>query len=131
MNLDDDRDVWVQLIAAVEYASTVNPPGLMIADAIEQALHQWINARLDATGVGADRLVAVPWDDPDPLRSTIEHLLDVVAPAGAVDGLVLNNVLSSAVENWVRRVADELNDGQIFTTSSILSRPVDLFSGRS
>ncbi len=57
----------------------------------------------------------LPWgDDPDPLRTGIERLLACTSGAGGPDGLELGTILSTALDAWVRRLADQYNDGHRF-----------------
>ena len=56
----------------------------------------------------------LPWDDPDPLRSTVERLLAAVAPADVPGGHALPDVFGAALAVWVAAIADEFNDGRRF-----------------
>ena len=54
-------------------------------DALDEAIRWWIFDRLSLDGeveVGTD----LPWDDPDPLRTTLTSLFETAASSGAVDG---------------------------------------------
>ena len=61
------------------------------------------------------RLRELPWgDDPDPLRTGLERLLACTSGAGGPDGLEMGAILTAALDAWVRRMADQYNDGHRF-----------------
>ena len=110
-----DRDDWLQLIAAASYLADLERPGFTVADAIEEALRRWTDAYLEPIEPTSPERPQVPWDDPDPLRTTLERLLATVPPGGSYDGQMLVDVLTSAVQAWVYDMAEALNDGHDFT----------------
>ena len=119
-NVADDTamsptEVWLDAASAVAYLAELARPGLTVWDAVEEALRWWTNQRLAPPDKDpGDGLVELPWDDPDPLRTTIEQLFAAVPPAGATDGYALSDVLASALDHWVREMAIQHNDGHKF-----------------
>lgn len=112
---DTHTDVWLQVAAAVDYLSEGHRPGLTVWDALEEAVRWWIAAHLDpADGDDGAEPADLPWDDPDPLRTTLERLLTTVGPIGALDGAILPDALTAAAAAWVSRMCDRYNDGQAF-----------------
>jgi hypothetical protein len=111
MNAHDvDRAVWLEVVATVDYLSVTHRFGLTVWDALEEAIRWWTADRLDDGNAPTE----LPWDDPDPLRSTIERLLGAVAAVGTLDGAPLPNVLTEALSTWLVRMADRHNDGHRF-----------------
>ncbi len=107
---------WLAVVAAVEYLSRGPRVGLTVWDACEEAIRWWITDRLTPSLDGSVyRLEPLPWNDPDPLRSSIEWLLATVAGIELPDGHALPDVLTSALQLWVARMADLHNDGYAFT----------------
>ena len=109
------HDDWLQLIAATDYLADLERPGLTVADGIEEALRWWTDVYLDPDDGPNHAPPEVPWDDPDPLRTTVERLLSAVPAAGAYDGRALTDVLVDAISSWVRIMAIECNEGHTFT----------------
>jgi hypothetical protein len=111
----DDAGVWLDVVAAVDHLSVTDRLGLTVWEAVEEAVRWWTADRLippgDIDHVGYAEL---PWDDPDPLRSTLERLLAVASPAGTLDGAELGEVVTAALVVWVDRMARRHNDGHIF-----------------
>lgn len=112
-----DRDDWLQLIAASSYLADLERPGFAVADAIEEALRRWTDAYLEPIDPTSPERPQVPWDDPDPLRTTLERLLAIVPPGGSYDGQLLTDIFISAVRAWVQDMAEALNDGRNFTVA--------------
>jgi len=109
--------VLLDVVAATDYLSVTHRLGLTVWEAFEEALRWWAVAHLTLPGELADDDFAVlPWgDDPDPLRTALERLLACTSGAGGPDGLEMGVILDSALETWVRRMADQYNDGHRFT----------------
>lgn len=61
----------------------------------------------------------VPWDDPDPLRTTLSELLDAVEPLGAPAGRTVGAALVSALGAWLDAATRRYNQGYAFTSSSL------------
>lgn len=120
MNDRDARRDWLQLVAATEYLAELERPGFTVVDAIEEALRRWLQRYLEPITSPAE-LVEPPWDDPDPLRTTLLRLMDSVPSAGSYDGVALADVLTAAVRAWVCDMADEVNDGHEFATVSVFA----------
>lgn len=115
-----DRDDWLQLIAASSYLADLERPGFTVADAIEEALRRWTDAYLEPIDPPSHERPQVPWDDPDPLRTTLERLLATVPPGGSYDGQMLADIFISAVRAWVRDMAEALNEGCSFASPASL-----------
>jgi hypothetical protein len=108
--------VWLDVVAAVDYLSTTHRLGFTVWEAAEEAIRWWTIDYTTPTDDLPDAAFAeLPWDDPDPLRSTLERLLGVAAPLGVTDGHDLANVFSSALVVWVDRMAILYNDGHRFS----------------
>ena len=108
-------DVWLEVAAAVDYLSQTHRPGLDVWDALDEAIRWW--APDDADGIDgfpSRRRFALPWNDPDPLRSGIERLLVTVGPAGTPGGSTIAEVFAAAIGQWAAEMAASYNDGHRF-----------------
>lgn len=114
-----DSDDWLQLVAASSYLADLERPGFTVADAIEEALRRWTDAYLEPIDPTWHERAEVPWDDPDPLRTTLERLLATVPPGGSYDGQMLVDVLTSAVRAWAHDISEELNHGHAFAPPTL------------
>ena len=81
MSAEGERTVWLEIVGAVDYLSVTHRFGLSVWDALEEALRWWITDRFDQGTEPAP----LPWDDPDPLRSTLERVVGSVAAVGTLD----------------------------------------------
>lgn len=104
----DRNAVWLDVVAAVDYLSSGPRPGLTVWVALAEAVDQWTVARLD---VPAALRAPALWDDPDPLRSALDRLMNTTGGPGTIDGSSLADVLDVALECWLREMADLHNDG--------------------
>jgi hypothetical protein len=114
----DQRDagVWLDVVAAVDYLGTTHRLGFTLWEAVEEAIRWWTIDYTTPTDDLPDAAFAeFPWDDPDPLRSTLERLLGITAPVGVTDGHDLAAVLSDALHVWVDRMAILYNDGRTYS----------------
>ncbi len=110
-----DAAVWLDVVGAVDYLSVTHRLGLTVWEAVEEAVRWWTVDCVTPVDDLPDAVFAeLPWDDPDPLRSTLERLLGAAAPIGTIDGRELPEILSSALEVWVDRMAVLYNDGHHF-----------------
>ena len=108
---DDPRYVWLDVVAAVDYLAAGARPGLTVCSVLAEALTAWMLDRHDV-GTRADR--ALPWDDPDPLRSVLDVALRTVGGPGTVDGAPLAAVLEASLQRWVADMAQQFNEGRAF-----------------
>jgi hypothetical protein len=105
--------VWLDVVSAVDYLSRGHRHGLTVYDAVEEAL-RWHTATLIA---GADDAFAaaaaaeLPWDDPDPLRTALEHFV-LHHPPAIDDETTTPHTIHTALKVWVDRMADQYNDGR-------------------
>lgn len=110
---DVDREVWIQVVAAVDYLSVTHRLGLTLWAALDEACRWWCAGRR-----AADRPEPIstdlPWDDPDPLRSSLEELLATAEPAGTTTGSSLGQVVAAALETWIDEMARIYNGGHRF-----------------
>ena len=122
----DHSATWREMIGAVDYLTETHRPGLTVWDAIEEAMRWWAADYLEP-GDTFNRSAAdvLPWDDPDPLRTSIERLLAVVAAAGLPDGLAMGDVLGAAWRTWVDEMADRFNDSMPFERHGTTPRSTD------
>ena len=113
----DDAASWLDTVAAIDYLGATHRLGLTVWDALEEAIRWWTADSVDPPD---SRPVApisdLPWDDPDPLRSTLERLLRSAAPIGVADGHTMSAILTSALGAWVERMAVTYNDGHGFSS---------------
>ena len=109
--VDDPSGIWLDVVAAVDYLATGSRPGLTVCNALAEALTAWMLERHDV-GVRGDR--ALPWDDPDPLRSILDTTLRTVGGPGTVDGAPLAAVFEASLQRWVAEMAEQFNDGYAF-----------------
>ena len=111
----DGSGVWLEVVAAVDHLCVTTRFGFTVWDALEEALRWWTAVRLaPAAGTEHAGVVELPWDDPDPLRSTLERVFAVVGSVGTLDGAEFGDVLTAALEAWVERIARVHNDGHVF-----------------
>ena len=111
----DEAGVLLDVVAAIDYLSIHHRLGLTVWEALEEAVRWWTADRPTRPADLPEAVVTdLPWDDPDPLRSTIERLLGAAAPPGVTDGAPLSTILTSALDVWVARMAVLFNDGQGF-----------------
>ena len=107
----DGSAVWLDVVAAVDYLSSGPRPGLTVWVALAEAVDQWTVARLDEPATLRSPAL---WDDPDPLRSAVDRLMNTTGGPGTIDGSSLGDVLDVALECWLREMADLYNDGYRF-----------------
>jgi hypothetical protein len=112
----DAGGVLLGVVAAVDYLSATHRLGLTVWEGVEEALRWWTTDRLTLPGeIPDDDFADLPWgDDPDPLRTAMERLFACTSGAGGPDGLELGAVLITALDNWVRQMAVQYNDGHSF-----------------
>ena len=105
---------WLDVVSAVDYLAAGPRYGLTVGDAIEEALRWWTTRNLaDHDPSQADK-VPVPWDDPDPLRTALEHLvLHLAAPDHPT--VAAPAALHAALRDWAARMSDDYNDGHQWT----------------
>jgi hypothetical protein len=113
-NARSERDVWLELLAAVDYLSVTHRLGMTICHAIDEAIREWVEARREAVGMRSTTVNSY-WHEPDSLRSMIEDLLTVVEPIGAPNGALLGDALIAAIDAWLVDAARSFNDGHAFT----------------
>jgi hypothetical protein len=107
------------VVAAVDYLSATHGLGLTVWQAVEEAIRWWsVDYDAPTDNLPDAAFAELPWDDPDPLRSTLERLLDVVAPLGVGDGHDIAAVLSSAFTVWSERMAILYNNRHGFANLS-------------
>ena len=104
-------DTWRAVAAAVDYLAATTRPALTVWDALEEAVRWWSN---EWTSPGIDPSTAMPWNDPDPLRTSLDQLLTAVAAVHERDGHALPAVLDAALDSWLGVMADRYNDGKDF-----------------
>lgn len=112
-----ERDVWLELVAAVDYLSVTHRLGMTVCDAIDEAVREWTAARRSGGTLFPVTAAEVPWDEPDPLRTTLSALLDAVEPLDAPAGRTVATALVSALDAWLDAAARSYNQGYAFTSS--------------
>jgi hypothetical protein len=112
----DIGGVLLDLVAATDYLSSTRRLGLTVWEAVEEALRWWTADRLTLPGeLPAGDFADLPWaDDPDPLRTAVGRVLAVTSAPDGLDGLELGVIFTTALETWVRRMAELYNDGHRF-----------------
>lgn len=111
-------ELWLEVVAAVEYLGATHRPGLSVWDALAEAVRWWV----EGTGAREDpsrERHGLPWIDPDPLRSALESVLRVASPASTLDGHGLPAVMDGALCNWLASMAARFNDGQGFHRAAV------------
>ena len=110
---DDAHDVWLDVVAAVEYLGRGPRWGLTVWDAVEEAVRWWMLGFIDrSTGPLDPARSRAPDDDPDPIRTAIGMTLAELPSAGIRDGWALADALQLALGDWVRAMAELYNDGR-------------------
>lgn len=104
-------DTWRSVAAAVDYLAATTRPALTVWDALEEAVRWWTN---EWTSPGIDPSTAMPWNDPDPLRTSLDQLLTAVAFVRDRDGHALPEVLDAALVSWLAVMSRRFNDGSPF-----------------
>lgn len=106
-------ELWLEVVAAVEYLGANHRPGLTVWDAFAEALLWWVEEAGSPEHPGHEAR-GLPWHDPDPLRSALELLLRVASPAGTLDGHGLPAVVDGALCSWLDAMANAFNDDRRF-----------------
>ena len=115
----EQRGVWLEAVAAVDYLTDTHRPRLTLWDALDEAIRWWTAELLDPRdGFPARRAAELPWSDPDPLRSSIEELLAAVPPAASTGAIALGDVLTAALAAWLVAMAEDFNDGHRFGSTA-------------
>lgn len=96
---DHPLDTWHEFAAAVAYVADIERPGLTVWDALAEALHHWLDDR------------PAPATNRDEFRAVLVDLMDRCPEAGAPGGVMLGEILESAIAGWTTNAADRLNDG--------------------
>ena len=109
----DHADTWAQTIAATAYLADTTHPGFTVWDALREAIDNWCAALVD---LNPDHTPPIAWNDPARLRTSIEQLLRLTAPAtnATTDGL--DQLLTAALSAWLAHIADDVNDGHRFAS---------------
>jgi hypothetical protein len=107
---DDARQIWLDVVAAVEYLARGPRWGFTIWDAFEEAIRWWIIAYVDRTQPAVTTTPS--WDDPDPLRTVVGMTLVELPSAGIDDGWQLADALQLALAQWTDQMADLYNQGR-------------------
>jgi hypothetical protein len=105
--------VWDEVVSATDYLRELERPGFTVWDALDEAVRRWIVDHLSVDG-DTETVPDLPWDDPDPLRTVLGELLNIVPSAGAPGGHTLAAVLDAALLAWLVRTAHRINDGHPF-----------------
>jgi hypothetical protein len=112
----DAGGVLLDVVAAIDYLASTHRLGLTVCEAVEEALRWWTADRLALPGeLPDDDFADLPWgDDPDPLRTAVARVLASTSGPDGPDGLALGVIIATALDGWVRRMADLYNDGHRF-----------------
>jgi hypothetical protein len=105
--------LWDEVLSATSYLRELERPGFTVWDALDEAVRWWIVDHLAVDG-DTEAVPDLPWDDPDPLRTVLGELLNIVPSAGAPGGHALAAVLDAALVAWLTRTANGINDGHPF-----------------
>jgi len=103
--------VWLDVVSAVDYLSHGHRPGLTVYDALEESLRwhsAWPVGLHDEESIPSDT-PELPWDDPDPLHTTLKHLV-TDNPPGAEQGATTSTALHESLSHWVRHMSATYND---------------------
>lgn len=106
-------ELWLEVVAAVEYLGATHRPGLSVWDALAEAVRLW-EEDMSSPGDRGREHCSLPWSDPDPLRTALESLLRVTSPLGTLDGHELPAVIDGALCSWLEVMAAAFNSGRRF-----------------
>lgn len=109
-------EIWLQVVSAVDYLADLERPGFTVWDALEEAVRWWKAEHRKLAGTG-DESKDLPWEDPDPLRSSLADLFDMVPTGGVGTTPGLGPILDAALSKWLARTAERVNDGLAFKTT--------------
>ncbi len=112
----DDADVptdepehagaWLlDLVAAVDHLSRGPRLGLTVWEALEEAVRDYTAVEVSVRSGWDPGLSELAWDEPDPLRVALTHLL------GRLDDRPASSALQAAIRRWVVAQAMTFNDG--------------------
>ena len=111
-NGEDLREggTWLlDVVAAIDHLTRGHRHGITVWDALEEAIRWWIAEQLSAAdGVADPELADLPWDAPDPLRATLQRLLNMAPDSSPPD---VSNAMHQAVRRWTQTMASLYNDG--------------------
>ncbi|MCU1390661.1 MAG: hypothetical protein JWL72_3999 [Ilumatobacteraceae bacterium] len=111
----DPGGVWLEVVAATDYLSQHHKPDFTVWDAVEEAIRWWAADFLSPSDESEPAVAPVlPWNDPDPLRSSIERLLATVGASELPDGHGMPEALTAALRVWLRLMSNTYNDGHRF-----------------
>lgn len=107
-----DGATWLlDLVSAVDHLRRGHRHQFTVWDALEEALRAWVfehHSQEAAGSADSPGSEDVPWDEPDPLASTLGDVLDILAVEPHLGAQV---VLQQAVRRWVLALAASANDG--------------------
>lgn len=106
-------ELWLEVVAAVEYLGATHRPGISVWDALAEAVRLW-EEDMSPPGCRGREQCSLPWSDPDPLRTALESLLRVTSPASTLDGHELPAVMDGALGSWLHAMSEKFNDGELF-----------------
>ena len=111
-------ELWLEVVAAVEYLGATHRPGLTVWDVLGEAVRWWTGAWFETDNdfefsATSDLL----WNDPDALRSSLARLGEVISPLGSIDGMPLAAALDGALAAWLSEASRRFNDGHSFGRS--------------
>ena len=106
-------ELWLEVVAAVEYLGATHRPGLTVWDALAEAVSWWIDGANSPTDSGREKRSRL-WSDPDPLRTAIESLLVLAGPMGTIDGHGLPALMDGALCSWLETMAAAFNEDRRF-----------------
>ena len=128
-------EIWLEVVAAVDYLGRGHRPGFGVWDAVEEAL-RWHTAYVvagDDDALAAVAAAELPWDDPDPLRTALERLVVHHPPAAEAEETSAD-VIHAALADWLLVMAHDYNDGHCFPVPgdrvSAVPSPVRALRGR-
>jgi hypothetical protein len=109
------NQTWLDVVSAVDYLGASHRYGFTVWDAIEEATRWWNAAHFTGDPLAALEASQLPWSDPDPLRSSLEHLVEHLEPADSPEATSTQDALHEALTHWTQRMATEYNNGHPWT----------------
>jgi hypothetical protein len=105
--LEEGGSLWLDVTSVVDHMRRGVRPGFTVWIALEEALRWWVDEHQAAVD-GAPDADDLDLEDPDPLRTALVRLIDIL---DETDQLNAAEALQQAVRRWVTTMSDHYNKG--------------------
>lgn len=105
--LETGGSLLLDVVSVVDHMRRGVRPGFTVWVAIEEALRWWVDEHQASTD-GAPDPDDLDLEDPDPLRTALVRLIDIL---DVNDRLITGEALQQAVRRWVATMSDHYNKG--------------------